>query len=706
MMSYFYRAWRTAAIAISVVLAVGCFAARPENRWHSLTADELRTSTTATSKAVTDLQSTTRRAVMLFVFQESLAAGKITAQVNEIFEGHGTILSEDATLESNGPGEFTLVDGPWTDCALHLNRCYSLRQGAEGWQVWLDLPLKPLVPQQPNRMISPSEYAHRIPGDAYASSSFHLHPLSNDFVERQHMQSVYDNYSWQIFLTLNWVGDEQDQQIEPVWSDWITAHELFQVDGSPPSLEDDELNYPTHLQTSSHPAPVEDDHRVLFGLSSTDALSHDEIRLAEFEQAFSSPLWDQKGNLVYYEILVNDYEAQFIRDKCLYNLDGQIEHYNSQSEVVFVPGTLGYAVGGKEPGPVELKLAWKIMDDVPDEIAARYYMQSAIIYTEEKEWKKVTIGLVGMHIAHKILSSRQWAWSTFEHIDNLTIFASSVATDTQYLSSLTPSFYDPECATCPVNVPPEPDQSGLRKTQVTRVMPIPATVQNLNQEMQSMLSQSDSVWQYYQLIGTQYATAPKEKPTPSGHLPDSVTNRSGGRPAPIYLVNAVMETYFQKGNQPAKYLEQPGSTNMTEVFGTESCMGCHYSAGIAKGETKDSNGQRKPVFAPASADFSWILQTEAHWRRLLFSLENEGVEDELNELALGSDGATSEQLRQAFANNGILLPPLLQVVNADTGWHLTANPGSYGESVYNVVQAKHLTACENTDGKMAVYLYR
>ena len=54
--------------------------------------------------------------------------------------------------------------------------------------------------------------------------------------------------------------------------------------------------------------------------------------------------------------------------------------------------------------------------------------------------------------------------------------------------------------------------------------------------------------------------------------------------------------------------------NNTRIFGTESCMGCHYSASIAVSSV-DKNGTRKAQFgAPGNADFSWLLQLKAHFK--------------------------------------------------------------------------------------------
>jgi hypothetical protein len=85
-----------------------------------------------------------------------------------------------------------------------------------------------------------------------------------------------------------------------------------------------------------------------------------------------------------------------------------------------------------------------------------------------------------------------------------------------------------------------------------------------------------------------------------------------------------METYFQKGLQQAGPLEQDNrldprfSTDTKLVFGTESCVGCHYSAGAAIAFRKDAKGMTVPIFGEnandgltGNANFSWLLQLEA-----------------------------------------------------------------------------------------------
>jgi hypothetical protein len=94
----------------------------------------------------------------------------------------------------------------------------------------------------------------------------------------------------------------------------------------------------------------------------------------------------------------------------------------------------------------------------------------------------------------------------------------------------------------------------------------------------------------------------------------------------VFVANTTMETYFQTGEQPAGPMAQddrlaPGKVaDSTPVFGTESCVGCHYSSGIAVGY-RIINGAKQPIFGinsndglTGSANYSWLLQMEAKFK--------------------------------------------------------------------------------------------
>ena len=185
--------------------------------------------------------------------------------------------------------------------------------------------------------------------------------------------------------------------------------------------------------------------------------------------------------------------------------------------------------------------------------------------------------------------------------------------------------------------------------QASRTIPIPADKVALNAQAQAVLAKASSVWQYYQLIDTQWPTVPTSKPPAwNSGLSQAVSNTPGGQPTLVFLTNITMETYFQSGNQPACHQEErPGSVSCPpdtrslppgtaiaaynpdppiwttplnngspatpgitrQIMATESCMGCHSSAGIV---TKYENGN-KTTGGQLSADFSWLLSQKAQY---------------------------------------------------------------------------------------------
>jgi hypothetical protein len=64
--------------------------------------------------------------------------------------------------------------------------------------------------------------------------------------------------------------------------------------------------------------------------------------------------------------------------------------------------------------------------------------------------------------------------------------------------------------------------------------------------------------------------------------------------------------YFQMNGSPVGF---DTSNSHTLIYGTESCIGCHFSSNIATGFKYDSEGNKVPIFdsRPTSADFSWLL---------------------------------------------------------------------------------------------------
>jgi len=154
----------------------------------------------------------------------------------------------------------------------------------------------------------------------------------------------------------------------------------------------------------------------------------------------------------------------------------------------------------------------------------------------------------------------------------------------------------------------------------------------LNSQVQAVWQKAGFVFQHYELIGTEWpvhANAPAFAGG-QGSAPESITHKTPGDMVPVFLINTTMETYFQKGPHNAGPLEQDDRigadlVNTTQVIGTESCVGCHYSAGAAVGFKRnpggslmtDANGKKIPIFGEnghfgktGNAAQSWPLQIE------------------------------------------------------------------------------------------------
>lgn len=470
------------------------------------------------------------------------------------------------------------------------------------------------------------------------------------------VQRLFDLWSWQAFVTLNWPVDDRGQFAPkvsdtrfgaPKWTTWYESPSIFRQDGGVPAACGKEpaaallsltreVNLPIARDLAPFATPPDFDKRRLRLLGNISAVgdispatlagdrSGKTQAIEEITQAFTGPLIDQNGNYVFYEIMIDPNEVGYICTYKLYNIEGQVAFTGGNPQK---KADLPRGVDAKDgSGSWELKLAWRILTATDDR--TRFLTTPAIVPPTNGKCPdgsapagsqcNVVVGLVGMHIAHKSVSSPQWIWSTFEQIDNL-------AVDNVAHPKLKPSFFDPDCPICVVNQEPAQNSDGTwatsPPTQAWRAIPIPPDKAALNEQAAAALAKAGSAMRYYQLIDSQWPTDPTAAPTPpAAGLPGAIENKPGGNPTPVYLTNITMETYFQKGPQNACQQEEAttcpsgqwlsenqgksGPVDMTTVFGTESCMGCHSSAGLYITPTTTS-GQ-------LTADFSWLFAQKAH----------------------------------------------------------------------------------------------
>lgn len=350
-----------------------------------------------------------------------------------------------------------------------------------------------------------------------------------------------------------------------------------------------------------------------------------EISLADIDAANQIPLVDRQGNYVINEIRLNPVEFQQISHNKWYdatNLDSfKQPNTNKKFQLVCSQGyenlSSGYCDDYKEEGTIEIKAVWRVFDERnPEKEKSKYYTTKRKIVIKNgnkyETLEEAELGLIGFHIMHKT-SQQGWVWSTFEHIDNAPSCASN--------QSANYTLYNKECiagkGNCNQNLPyvkqpylwhitnQEPKAVTLEGTavkdqipsQICRANPIskPTTEQNKQWQNNLRAIAESSVWQYYQLIGTQWLMHPG--------LPYS--NMTGYRrkitPKEPPLTNVALEPYAQR----------------------VSCIVCHTSASLPGKksfcELMAKEGETNKI--KACADFSFLMDN-AHFSQQTSAQQN------------------------------------------------------------------------------------
>jgi hypothetical protein len=394
-------------------------------------------------------------------------------------------------------------------------------------------------------------------------------------------QPVADTFSWKTFIAMNWPAN--NNQCGPdttngttiltgkgpvVWETYLSSDQVFVA---PPASPD---KWPCNAdKIGTYFSRLPKDIQELAKKTGVYRFIHSTSKSpTNLDQASGGPLVDQNGRFVRYEVRMNQDEYNYIIKDTLWNTQGQIAFTKSGQTIAFPAGQTAYGANGA----MEFKAAWKVLGKNDD--STKFYTIRAIVFNDDSLQvspgpNPVTLGLVGLHIAHKTANQKNWVWSTFEQVDNLT-----------------KSFYDSSCKNCPVNQPLKgknfkelnADGSPIHKpTQVTRVNPIENSNDSLNLYFQSLLK--GSVWANYKLVSTQWILF--------AHM------------TPKFLANTVQETYLQ-GPHPAsigfkfpggdgrQYFQDTAYHPFSNVV-SSSCMGCHYQATLSKSNAK--------------SDFSFLL---------------------------------------------------------------------------------------------------
>jgi hypothetical protein len=423
-------------------------------------------------------------------------------------------------------------------------------------------------PPPPPIVVSPV-----VPGDVNVTATI---------VSIEAFQPDFDVYSWNSFIALNWpvgpdgkadpaqkIGAHGDN--DTVWEHYRDVRDVFLPGGKKPTWDGTQQPPPPEGRALWKPGM-----RVLTQVGKTPTV------LTDFSQPFNTgPLIDQNGVYTRFEILINKSMFDYIVSNSLYSKAGQKVF---TPPVKFQCGSLASKDHPAIEGAIMVKSSWK---EITPAEKPRFHSEEALVCTNASKNPKypascrvATMGLVGLHIAHKTKSASQWLWSTFEHVDNAPTEADvrSGHLKAHY------NYYNPQCpaGTCPANqIPPRPwnpTQVSSFHTQVVRNdlfnLPIYAeSAADRNADAQALLKSvnPDSVWQNYELISTMW-------PTDTGSCAANPSDPVGA-PAPTFLANTTLETYIQR-NPP-----QPNVTSQ--------CILCHNNATMT---------------TPVPSDFTYILE--------------------------------------------------------------------------------------------------
>lgn len=408
-------------------------------------------------------------------------------------------------------------------------------------------------------------------------------------------QASVNCFAWQEFIGLNWPTGQsrtaadfgRPNDFSPVvFETYKTNVDLFDYKGdAPPKWSDANTQVKVADGAALHSLKRTSKFRVDF--------DNNEIEEAfPFIPAGQAWLADKHGNLVWYEVLMNQPEYDYFYQNEFYDSEKQYQAAQQGKHIDLPKGDLSGKVGA-----MELKAAWLTVTNPLDPKWRHYKLAKAQFCSDGNTCSQSTVALVGLHIIHKTASQPSWIWATFEHIDN--------APDVNQLKdghvADSYNFYNSSCkeetipAAC-VNGNANQKTSCVKNTypayaltltagkatgscqpypiQVVRDYPIPDTHENpvraTNQAAQNLIKQanSDSVYQYYQLVNVMWNDSSVDE--------NSVFGATNAKSLPL-PVNSLSETAFR----PNPHAFPVANTTMETYIQGTACIGCHAGATIA-----------------------------------------------------------------------------------------------------------------------------
>lgn len=406
-------------------------------------------------------------------------------------------------------------------------------------------------------------------GDDSACRLKSVPPVDVDFDEKGLLDAdrqAFNDFSWRDLVALCWpaqdskrgdadtekmFGDKKTPLV--VWTSWKSLDELYSVDqsGNPAPWQafDASLTSPPDEKVGN--APVEKVETTKTAPSDLGKPVAPVVRLRSVNQsAFAasrgSPLIAQNGTFVRYEVRVNQVAYDFIT-KNGYYLKNNLPSVKGTDPLSFPSGSLIVKAAWMELTPLE---SWERFYHLPAEI---------LEYGKDRNVtrRKATVGLVGLHIAHRTATRPSWIWSTFEQVDN--IEPSPCATQASFSRDdpTTPNDrgydYQPGSLPSKTMLPLNP-----KPVDVLRLNRIHSTTQRVNRRYHLLQQVRGTVWQNYRLVATQWVPKPDPGETAGEKLKTLPENG---------VTNPIIETYFQNSSCIRCHAFAPGvQTDFRFVF--------------------------------------------------------------------------------------------------------------------------------------------
>lgn len=344
--------------------------------------------------------------------------------------------------------------------------------------------------------------------------------VPNSFPKSQNPIRFFDDYSWRTFIAMVWpavsgqrgqpdAGQSVSAPGPRVFETLKSVWEMFHSDGSTPSA------------WNVYDAPVFNACKATIPFGAIVLASFS--KFSDLGEAgignLVGPLVAQNVTYVRYLTGFNEVEFNQIAEEQLY----------LRKNIPAFPKHLTF-----HDGALDVKSSWILMARVPH--PERYYTRMALVLDPRSgNCSQVTVGLVGLHIVQKTPTRPQWIWSTFEQVDNVPPVDSG--------ASGSFNFNDGTSVAMPKKNPLKLNPLTLPTPapfNVQRLTPINASTVSTNMAYRGLLRSAGSVWQFYQLVMTQW---PLKASQPS--LPATPANTFPGTGATTAFANTTMETFDQ-----------------------------------------------------------------------------------------------------------------------------------------------------------------